>query len=139
ATAKQQLPQPTGGRRATRLPDGGLLIVGGHDDAQSVFYSQAYAYNVGQNSWSALPSLQLGRSDLSAVTAPDGRVYAIGGYTPSMGHNEVEAYRPGSAGWISVSDMNLGRDANASAIGPDGRIYAFGGRPGATTADASAE
>jgi N-acetylneuraminic acid mutarotase len=71
------------------------------------------------------------RDGLGAVTDPDVRIYAIGGYNGGP-ETAVEAYTPGTDSWATVAPMPTARGFVAATVGPDGRIYAIGGYNGAT-------
>jgi hypothetical protein len=66
-----------------------------------------------------------------AVTAPDGRVFVVGGdhQTASIyAEPRVEALTLGaSPSWSAVEPMATGRNSHAVALGADGRIYAIAG------------
>jgi hypothetical protein len=120
------------------MPDGRLVVVGGHNAPQTVFFATVEAYDTVANAWATLPPMNHARSDLAAVTAPDGRVYAIGGFTNTGGQSFVEAYR-GGAGWLDLPPTTSPRDAGAATIGPDGRIYVIAGRDLAGNAGSAVE
>jgi hypothetical protein len=67
------------------------------------------------------------RSDLAAVTAADGRIYAMGGTTFFGTTNLVEVYSALTNSWTTVAAMPTPRSDLAATRGPDGRIYALGG------------
>src|SRR5205823_4340034 len=79
----------------------------------------------------AVPALPTARSDLAAVAALDGDIYALGG-TSSTGAalGVVEAYDPDARTWRSVAPLPTTRAGLAAAVGADGRIYALGGYAG---------
>ncbi len=135
-----QAAMPTVRSNLAAAPDtqGRILAVGGHDYAETIYYTTAEAYDPSSGSWATLPAMHHGRSDLAAVLGADGRTYSLGGYVVSVGpQTYVEAYRPGAAAWVDVAPLGTPRDTPAAAVGPEGRIYIFGGRT--ATALASAE
>lgn len=73
--------------------------------------------------------MPLSRLDLAVVAAPDGRIYAIGGYytNQNLTLNHVEAYDPATDIWNAVAPMPTSRSGPAAALGRDGLIYVFGG------------
>jgi hypothetical protein len=50
------------------------------------------AYDTTTNTWTTVASMPTARTNLPAVTGPDGRIYAIGGFDGSTIVNTVEAY-----------------------------------------------
>lgn len=85
------------------------------------------AYRPIQNRWGSVAPMPTPRSGLAAVTGPDGRVYAIGGYGEYSPVATVERYDPARNVWDSLAPMPTARNLLAAATGPDGRIYAIGG------------
>src|SRR5579871_2484667 len=81
------------------------------------------------STWTTGTPMLTARFGLAAVTANDGRTYAIGGIvgpgTASL--KTVEAYSPVSNSWTAVASMPTGRFGLAATLGPDGKIYAIGG------------
>ena len=71
--------------------------------------------------------------EAAAVTAPDGRVYVLGGsaYDESSRSwaalRAVEVYTPATNRWASAPPMPVRRTAFAAVLGSDGRIYVIGG------------
>ncbi|MGI8425111.1 MAG: Kelch repeat-containing protein, partial [Actinomycetota bacterium] len=93
--------------------------------------------------WTKVAPMRQARYGAAAATAPDGRLYVIGGYTEVSFSNwtpSVEAYDPRTNTWQEVAPLPPGksersalgpynrRDSGATATtGPDGRIYVVGG------------
>ena len=79
--------------------------------------------------WQLLPPLNTGRGN-PAAAALNGRLYAIGGYSPQDALASVEAIEPGTdPAWSPVADLPAPRGACAAAATPD-RIYVTGGDDG---------
>jgi N-acetylneuraminic acid mutarotase len=78
--------------------------------------------------WSVAASMMTARSYLAAARAPDGTIYAIGGYD-SHGRplRTVEAYNPRSNVWSARAPMPTARAASAAVTGSNGTIYVLGG------------
>ncbi len=80
------------------------------------------------------------KSGLTA-TAPDGKIYLVGGIGHPLNLHErdprswhqwplvdvVEVYDPAENSWAERSPMNRSRRLAAGAFGPDGKLYVFGG------------
>ncbi|MGI8425205.1 MAG: kelch repeat-containing protein, partial [Actinomycetota bacterium] len=93
--------------------------------------------------WTKVAPMRKARYGAAAATAPDGRLYVIGGYTEASHRNwtpSVEAYDPRTNTWQEVAPLPPGKserdqvpvyerqDSGATATtGPDGRIYVVGG------------
>lgn len=122
-TARTSLAAVTG-------PDHLIYAIGGEanigEGARS--YNTVEAYDPTTNTWMTIAPLSISRTRLAAVLGPDGRIYAIGGYTNFDPDplNTVEAYTPGASGWTSVNPMPIALYHLAAVTGPDGRIYVFG-------------
>ena len=80
------------------------------------------AYSTAKGSWSMAPSLGTARLGPVAVSAPDGRIYAIGG---NSGGVTAEAYSPcsPSPAWVNVPAPPSTGLLLVAAVGPDGRIF----------------
>ena len=90
--------------------------------------SKMTAYTPSTNSWVQVRSLPTARYGLAAANGPDGRIYALGGYTSGNQITaEVDAYTPATNRWRKVAPMPTPRAFLAAATGADGRIYAIGG------------
>jgi hypothetical protein len=80
--------------------------------------------------WQSLAPMSTARESFAAVTAPDGRIYAIGGgNADGTTASSVEAYSPKSDSWAPIAPLNTARRRLAASLGADGRIYAIGGCP----------
>lgn len=67
----------------------------------------------------------------AAITAPDGRIYTVGGRSGMGPHppaaNTVFSFDAAANAWTALPPMNVKRSSPAVAIGADGRLWAFGG------------
>lgn len=67
----------------------------------------------------------------AAATAPDGRIFAMGGTYNQAGMTQnaslVESYDPNTDQWQTVASMPTGRASLAATTALDGRIFALGG------------
>jgi hypothetical protein len=151
-------PMPMGraGLAAATASDGQIYAFGGVGNSASPAYrSTVEAYNAITNSWtcsvgdtgtgctaanSLLLPMPTARANTAAVTAPDGKIYVIGGDSGSSPFSTVEAYDPTTNSWAcSQGDTNSGCSSSTiapmptarallgAAAGPDGRLYAIGG------------
>ena len=110
--------------------NGFIYLLGGTDSATFGPLATNQAFEVATQSFVTtdprpLPSARAGTC---AVTAPDGRIYVIGG-SGAAGTDLalVEAYTPSTNTWTTVHALTLGRNGCAASIAPDGRIVVTGG------------
>lgn len=117
--------------------DGYVYVIGGDDGGN---FSEQYASYERYNP--ALPNatwelstdsqaLQHGRRNFAAVTGPDGRIYAIGGYNRIDLHfDSVEIRDPMSGTWTQVDSWRLPQALSrlGAAIDEQGRVYIVGGQ-----------
>jgi hypothetical protein len=85
------------------------------------------------NTWGFKAHMQTPRTQFGAATGPDGRIYAIGGYTdvvhggPPPSTQTVEAYDPLTDKWTYVSPTLDLSSRTEAVTGPNGKIYATNG------------
>jgi hypothetical protein len=90
------------------------------------------AYDTASDTWSVRADMPTPRDSFVAVTAADGRVYAIGGENTGTGaiYDVVEAYDPVTDTWTPRTAMPTRRQGPGGALGLDGRIHVIGGFTG---------
>jgi kelch-like protein 17 (actinfilin)/kelch-like protein 20 len=135
ATALQQ----TG---VTLGPDGPIYAIGGNSSAtcvpSCVLVASVDALDTQTLTWTSRAALPTARFYVGAVSAPDGRIYAIGGNSgPTI--NTVDAYTPSADRWTAAASLTQARAAFGGSIAADGRIYAIGGASPTGTALGSVE
>ncbi len=69
-----------GSHTATSLPDGKVLVAGGHSSSNGGPLASAALYDPGTGSWTATASMIEARADHTATLLPDGRVLVAGGF-----------------------------------------------------------
>jgi N-acetylneuraminic acid mutarotase len=114
---------------------GGYAMGGSVQDPTSESIASVEAFDPLTNTWAFVASMPTPRSSLAAVTAPDGRIWAVGGEDFKSGFNpyplsEVEIFDPawGVKGkWTPGKQLMSPLSNLAAAIGPDGKIYVMGG------------
>jgi N-acetylneuraminic acid mutarotase len=74
--------------------------------------------------WTGAAAMPTPDYELAAAAAPDGRIYAMGGYPANK---RLDVYNPASDNWFTAADLPVARGGLAAVTGPDGRIYAIGG------------
>lgn len=111
-----------------RMRDG-RVMVGGGDGGQTA----VEIFDPAQNKFFMAPSLNQGRSMLTAHTLPDGRIMVIGGASMSAGSVDVplasiELYDPATDKWtVAPYSLSTGRCWHASALVSDGTVLVMGG------------
>lgn len=83
-------------------------------------------YDPDSNTWLTKSPMAIARADATAVAAPDGRIYVIGGGNTSGTLTSVEAYDPATDTWAFATPTPIARSGAGAAVG-DGRIYVMGG------------
>jgi N-acetylneuraminic acid mutarotase len=123
---------PTSNFAAAVGTDGRLYAVGGYvGTAVGALTGNAEAYSPATDTWSVLPPLPTRAIWLAGASGPDGRIYAVGGF--SNGYETVnylksaEVFAVSVGNWTPIADMSTTRVALAVAAGLDGRIYSIGG------------
>ena len=119
------------GATGTILPNGHVLIVGGVADTTvaGTATSSVEIYDPTKQTFSAGPSLSIGRAGHTATVLPDGRVLVIGGYGQlgSRSTSSVEIYDPATNQWSTAAPMTYGRSGHAAVLLADGRVMVIGG------------
>ncbi|CAN5339987.1 kelch repeat-containing protein [soil metagenome] len=122
------------GATATRLVDGGVLVVGGlgPDDAS---IATAEIYDPVAGDWSTTGSMNFPRTGHTATLLKDGRVLVTGGFDqpdcfPScevLMHQTAEIYDPSSGVWSPAGHMTSTRCQHTATLLKSGRILLAGG------------
>ena len=120
---------------AAPAPDG-LYVLGGDATADGCaafcdVTDRVERYSAGTDSWTTLAPMHMARDWLAAATGLDGRVYAIGGFSPDCGciTTTAEVYSPATDSWRFIAPLPVPRLMAAATTGSDGRIYLLGGGP----------
>jgi hypothetical protein len=109
-----------------RGPDGRIYSICGDSHVGTGGSSGAVdAWDPLMNVWTSVASMSTVRDYPAATTAPDGRIYVIGG--APAGAPAVEAYSVATDRWTPVTRLATPRFGAGVAIGGDGRIYVVGG------------
>jgi hypothetical protein len=123
------MPTPRRGCAITAASDGLVYVFGGMlNNMSGVITAQADAYEPATDTWHPLPEMPTSRAWCSAVTAPDGRIWVIGGHRPAEGTSDgVEIFDPGLATWQPGPTLPRARSSHGSFCAPTGDIYVVGG------------
>lgn len=131
---RAHLSTPRSGPAAALGHDGRIYVFGGSsggDDSGHTALNSGEVYTPSTNTWQPIAPMPTARYRAAAVTAPDGRIYVVGGLNASGDLNTVDIYDPASNTWSAGPPMSSARDALAVALA-NGHIYAIGGRSGKT-------
>src|SRR6266542_1410163 len=114
----------------TVAADGRVFVFGGSAGSIGSTASVEF-FRPGQVGWTTAAPLALARDWLAAATAPDGRLYAIGGNGEGPGSEqafgEVEIYAPADDKWTAGPPLPTPRYGLGAVTGADGNIYVIGG------------
>jgi N-acetylneuraminic acid mutarotase len=131
---KDPMPTARQGVGLAAAANGKLYAVGGSNDS---FLDKVEEYDPATNTWTncgvpkpgnACPSLATARIGLGLAAAPNGKLYAVGGY--NFGYlDKVEEYDPATnASWATKPPLPAARELLGLAAAPNGKLYAVGGR-----------
>jgi len=132
-TGLHLMPTPRANLAVALGTDGLIYAIGGEAAVNNV--GTVEAYDVATNSWSTKSALPASDFFLAAVSAPDGRIYALGGFAGT-----INAYSPTTNRWAPIVSFSDNRVGVGAAVAPDGHIWAIGGTtnpegPGETTVE----
>jgi hypothetical protein len=124
-------PSYLGGRTATLLPGGDVLVAGGgHEDCGR--YAEAERYDPASGTFTLLRPMTRRRSYHTATPLPNGTVLIAGGESESGFHLVTEAtaevFDPAAPTFLLVeSSMQGGRQQHTATLLKDGRVLLAGG------------
>jgi len=111
------------------LPDGRLLIAGGHAGSDGDGINDAFIFNSSNNTWTQtnLP-MSAGRWYPSAVTLGNGEIVVLSGADPGGGTNTPEVWQTNSGGgWRSLTNATLGLNLYPYLhLAPNGKVFVAG-------------
>ncbi|WP_437290831.1 kelch repeat-containing protein [Sorangium sp. So ce406] len=112
---------------ATLLPDGRVLVAGGHAAGETL--AAAEVFDPASGTWTSVPSMSAARHAHTATLLPGGRVLVAGGRAPGEVLAAAEMFDPASGTWTSVPSMSMStaRHGHSATSLPDGRVLVIGG------------
>lgn len=121
---------------AALLPDGRVLVAGGHNGGS--VETSAAIYNPATGIWSLTGSMNTARYFHTMTLLANGRVLVTGGSDGSSPAASAEIYDPATSMWSLTDSMSTGRNQHTATLLADGRVLVTGGDNGSSK-DASAE
>jgi len=111
------------------LPDGRLLVAGGHAGTDGDGITDAFIFNSSNNTWTqtSLP-MSAGRWYPSAVTVGNGEIVVLNGDDPGGGTNTPEVWQTNSGGgWRSLTNATLSLHSYPYLqLAPNGKVFVSG-------------
>jgi hypothetical protein len=113
------------GHRATLLPNGKVLIVGGSSGSVSLTSAELYDPTTGL--FSPTGSMGSGRLYATATPLPNGKVLVAGGSAGAVAHASAELYNPSSGTFTVTGSMSIGRRTHTATLLTNGQVLITGG------------
>ncbi|EIM95089.1 kelch repeat-containing protein [Paraburkholderia hospita] len=114
---------------ATLLPDGRVLVVGGHGIGSAAL-ATAELYDPATGTWSPTGSMSQARNAYAAAQLTDGRVLAVGGSDGTNALATAELYDPATGTWSMTGSLRQARDFHTTTLLTSGRVLVAGGTDG---------
>jgi len=110
---------------ATLLPNGEVLIVGGHEYSDDVSMVEIYKPNEGVFVQAA--DLSPGRVSHTATLLKNGQVLVVGGQSNGRTLDSADLYNPVTGIWIHTGSLHFARSYHAATLLPNGQVLVSGG------------
>jgi hypothetical protein len=114
---------PRSGAAVALLPDGHVLIAGGHPLGQEAATSSAELFDPDTSTFSTTGSLGTSHADTTTAILPDGRVFVA----PGASRLTAEVYDPGTGTFSAAGTMSSYFQGHIAVALPDGRAVLLGG------------
>ncbi len=110
-----------------------VIVIGGKTAASGVVIDNVQIYDANRDQWYIAAPLPSPRTNIEAVTLPDGRVLAMGG-RDAAGNTvaEVDIYDPVSNTWTAGVDLPAARELGGATVLGDGSVVYAGGNQATT-------
>jgi len=110
---------------ATLLPDGRVLIVGGHGYSEDL--ASAELYNPNEGIFIQTPDLSPGRAYHTATLLPNGQVLVVGGQSNGTTLASAELYNPVTRIWTHTGSLHGPRAYHTATLLSNGQVLVVGG------------
>jgi hypothetical protein len=109
------------------LPDGRLLVTGGHGGTNNLGIKTTYLYDFATNTWSRGPDMQNGRWYPSTTTLPSGELLTMSGGDTAQMRNLIPEVFQSDGTWrvLSAASKELALYP-MPFVAPDGRVFVAG-------------
>src|SRR5689334_1155126 len=125
-TARAPMPTPRQGLGVAAAANGKLYAIGGIGFvAPTPASTVVEEYDPATNMWAPRAAMPTGRAALGLAAAPNGKLYAMGGYNDSGALATVEEYDPATNSWAAKAPMPTPRLGLAVATASNGKLYAI--------------
>ena len=122
---------------ATLLPNGKVLVVGGHGPSTN-YLASGELYDPGTATWTATGASAAPRGFHTATLLPDGKVLVAGGFnTPTGPLSSAELYDPATGTWTTTGPLTTARESHTATLLSNGKVLVVGGDNGLTAGGAS--
>lgn len=139
-TPKAPVPTASYAPGAASTADGRIYVMGGclppsadPGGPPAAILPTVQIYDPQTNTWSSGRSMPVPRYQFPAITAPDGKIYAIGGTDGEREWNRVDVYDPQTDSWVQAAPMPTARRCLAAVWAVNNTIYALGGLSGVSS------
>ncbi len=119
---------------ATLLPNGKVLVVGGHQDY--VASASAELYDLASHTWAPAAPMHAARYFHTATLLPNGKVLVVGGTHDINASDDVEVvdvvelYDPLTNTWTIVAPLQTARGGHTATLLGNGNVLVVGGGTG---------
>ncbi|HEY4046211.1 MAG TPA: galactose oxidase-like domain-containing protein [Acidobacteriaceae bacterium] len=110
------------------LPDGRLLVTGGHNGSSGYGYPYASIYNASQNTWTQIPNMQDARWYPTNTTLANGDVLVVSGeITPGTYSALPQIWHPATNSWLNLTSAQLVQPLYPMMfLAPNGQVFNAG-------------
>jgi hypothetical protein len=110
------------------LPDGTLLVTGGHNGSSGYGYPYASIYNPTQDSWTQIPNMQDARWYPTNTTLANGDVLVVSGeITPGTYNTLPQVWHPATNSWLNLTSAQLFQPLYPMMfVAPKGQVFNAG-------------
>ncbi len=111
----------------TLLPDGRLLVAGGHAGADNFGLKTTYFFDYATNSWTRGSDMRNGRWYPTNTTLPSGEVLTVSGGDTAAAMNLIPEVWQSDGSWRSLTGASINLAYYSMMfVAPDGRVFAAG-------------